>query len=104
HVGGQVDAGDEPPVAADEEVGDAPGDLVEQRQAAAAAARLPGPRGDVADAVADQRHGVIEQVRDQDAAGLARASRPGGRVDLDVQPLGHDVQPGVGGALAGDDA
>src|SRR5262249_57431730 len=56
-VGGQVDAGDEPAVGADEEVGDAPGDLLQQRQAPPAGAGSPRPGAHVADAVADERHG-----------------------------------------------
>src|SRR5262249_9285304 len=56
-VGGEEDAGDEPPVGADEEVGDPAVDLLQARQRPAAGA-VPGrPGTDVADPVTNQWHG-----------------------------------------------
>ena len=97
----RIDAGNQPAVGADEEIGDAPRHALQARQAAAARARAVGPRGHVADAIADQRHGAVEQIRHEDRAHFAGRGGAVRRFDLKVQPFGHDVQPAVRGTFAG---
>src|SRR5262249_36593527 len=90
--------------AADQEVGDAPADLLQPRQPAPTGTLARRPRTEVADPVTDEWHGVIEQVRHQDAAHLTGSSRAARRLDLQVEALPHDVQPSMRRTLAGDDA
>ena len=81
-VGGEEDAGHEPAVGADEEVRHAPRYALQARQAAAARAGAVRPRSHVADAVADQGHRAVEEVRHQHRAHLPRRGRPFRRLDF----------------------
>src|SRR5262245_59518631 len=103
-VGGEEHAGDKPAITADEEIGDTTLDAAEPRQGAATRTGALLPRADIADAIPDQRHRMIEQVGHEDTSHLSRLRGPITLHNFNAQPLRHDVQSLVSVALAGDHA
>src|SRR5262249_57879765 len=79
-------------------------DPFQQGQAPAARAEAVGGHRDVADLVADQRHGAVGQVPDYDLAGLPGPRGPAVAQDLDQDAVAVDVQAAAPLPPAGADA
>src|SRR5439155_2477191 len=76
----------------------------EKRQPAPARTGSIAEHADVADLVANQRHGKVAQIRDDDGAGLAKPRRPPIDERLDEHTIGVDVQSPMFSALTSDQA
>src|SRR5213082_419294 len=99
----QRHAGDHRAVAALQIVGDAPRDPLHERQSASAGAAASRRNPDILDAVADEGHAAIDEVRDDDRPLLSRGGlgtvRP---QEFDVQVLDVEVQALMSLAFTGD--
>ena len=100
---GERDAGDEIAARRDDVVGHAAFDLLQQRQPSAAEAGAVAPKAHIANRIAEDRHGPVHQVGDDDRPRLARRAGRAVRPQyFQIDAVGVDVQSFVPWTLAGD--